>query len=163
MELKKGRRVILQGNWRIVRNIIPHLSVEFFHQGEKVLIIDTANSLNPHHSAYNNANQAQYFMNIYCARTPLPYDLWARLKTASSFIKRNEISVLIITSLSLIFRESSTSHEIKPLIQNILEQVDFLTQKYNLITLVANSPSDNNKAMKASALLSKESHVVEIG
>lgn len=138
-----------------------YLTTSFYRQGKRILIIDTVNSLNLHHVFFNDIHQESYFRDICCVRTPLPYDLWARLGTAGSFIKKRGINVLLITSLSLLFKDSP-KHEVIPMVKNILHRIDYLTKKYQLITIIANSIIDNESTIIASQLLSQEKNVVEV-
>jgi len=124
------------------------------------LFIDTANSLNPHHPAYKTVKQKHFFRRIYCVRTPKPYDLWARLNTTENFIKLRRIEVLLISSLTKFF-EDSDKEEVIPLLTHIMDKVNYLTKRNNLITIIGNSPHDNENSIIASEiLLNKEENMV---
>jgi hypothetical protein len=155
IHFNKGERIILNGERKLLRYMVHQLSVDFYHLGKRILIIDTINSLNPHHPAFDTPFQSQYFDNIYCVRTPLPYDLWARLDTASSFIKNKKITVLLITSLSLLFKEENIL-EVQSMVFNILKKADSLTKDHNLITIIANSPHKDESVMVAHDILSNQ-------
>ena len=84
----------------------------------------------------------------------MPYDLYARLKTSDSFIKKKKIRVLVVTSLSSLFQGAPQSEVIKVL-SNIVGLIDSLTLDNDLITLIANpAPTDPSSAL-ASSLLSE--------
>jgi hypothetical protein len=152
MQFKVGRPMFVYGNWKDVKNIMLELSVELQVHCNKILFIDTANSLNPHHPSFNKINQKSILNRIYCVRTPKPYDLWARLSTTESIVKHKKIEALLINSLSLLF-EDSEEDEIMPLLNHILGKIDHLARKYNLITLIGNSPYEDKKVMRASNCL----------
>jgi hypothetical protein len=162
MEFTEGKRIVLTGSRGQMRHVMHYLPTRFYHEGKRVLVVDTINSLNPHHPFFNDQNQENYFDSIYCVRTPLPYDLWARLGTSGKFIKNKKIKVLLITSLSLIFKDMPIE-EVEPMLSNILRRIDSLTQRQNLITVIANSPyEEDDSVMLASSILSAESNVLEV-
>jgi hypothetical protein len=143
-----GKRVILDGERKSVRSVLHQLAASFCLLEKRVLIVDSTNSLNPHHLAFSGLNQRKFFRRIYCVRTPLPYDLWARLKSAGSFIKNRKIDILIIISLSLIFRDGDVK-EVKPMIENIFFEMENLNEKFDVSVIVGNSPSSEEIGMLA--------------
>ncbi len=161
MEFVEGQQLVVIGSSSKLRQLFHYLPVHFFHQGKKVLILDTTNSINPHHKLFNDSFQKSYFEQTYCVRTPLPYDLWARLQATENFIKKKNISVILVTSLSLIFRDVPIN-ETGLLVKNITEKLKELTLKNNLITIIGNSEDDSDSIMEASYLLSKQDKVVEV-
>jgi len=147
--------MIVKGEWKSVRTKIYELSGYLQKHCKNILIIDTTNSLNPHHFAYNSARQQDIFNKIYCVRTPKPYDLWARLQTTENFIKIKKVEAMIFPSLTLFF-EDSDREEISPLLSHVLDKIRYLTKKYSLVTLIGCSPKDNENTMAAfNALESK--------
>ena len=147
--------MLVEGNWNEVKSIMHTLSSYLLKHCKRILIIDTTNSLNPHHFAYNTFKQKSIFNRIYCVRTPKPYDLWKRLQTTENFIKLKHVESLLINSLSLVFEESE-AEEVKPLLEHILAKINYLTKKYNLITLIGSSPHDNENVMKAYSILQQK-------
>jgi hypothetical protein len=156
-----GQKTIINGERKILRYLLHQLSADYTLQNKRVLIVDTINSLNPHHPVFNTEYQQMYFKQISCVRTPMPYDLWARLETSGSFIRNKHIDVLIITSLSLLFKESPIK-EVEPMIFNIFKRIDTLTNKYQLITIIANSQSSDDSAKLAYGVISKQKNVLEV-
>lgn len=155
MQFKVGVPMLINGQWNNIRTKIYALSGYLQQHCRRILIIDTTNSLNPHHFAYNSVRQQDIFNKIYCVRTPKPYDLWARLQTTENFIKGKGIEALIFTSLTLFF-EDAEEGEVRPLLGHILGKIEYLTKKFNLITLIGNSPSENANVILASETLSNK-------
>lgn len=161
MELKIGEPVFLYGNWKNVRDQMYKLTVKLQSKYSKILFIDTLNTLNPHHRAFSSSSDIMNFKNIFCVRTEKPYDLLARLKTTENFIKTKNVKVLLINSLNLFFKDSS-SNEVVPVLNHILDKVYYLTSKYNLITVIGSSPHQNENIMKAAAVLFSGKNVVMV-
>lgn len=161
MEFKRGRVLILNGNPGELNSFIHYLSAKFCRLKERVLFIDTINSLNLHSSYFGGTNQYYCFKNIFCVRTPLPYDLLARLNSSGRFIKKKKIRVLLINSLSIFFKDSSKS-EIGPMVKNILNKIKELTRDNQLITVLANSNLNNEQVMIASNFLSSADNSQEV-
>jgi hypothetical protein len=152
----------LHGVRREITNNIHSLAKNFINQNKRVLFIDTINCINPHHKAFQDPNQNIYFNNIFCVRCPMPYDLWARLKTTKNFLKLKKIEVILIPSLSLLFRNAN-KREIPYIINNILKIISHLTTSQNLITIIGNSPSRDESIMIAFSILNKFSSEVSNG
>ncbi|MBI2631905.1 hypothetical protein HYW75_02795 [Candidatus Pacearchaeota archaeon] len=161
MEFKRGSVLTLNGNPGQLNSVIHYLSAAFCRLKEKVLFIDTINSLNLHSSYFEGINQHYYFKNIYCVRTPLPYDLLARLNSSGRFIKKKKMSVLLINSLSLFFKDSP-KRDVEPVMKNILNKIKELTEENQLITILANSQLDNEQVIIASNFLSVTNKLLEV-
>lgn len=161
MEFTEGKRFVVSGSSAQLRHLMHYLPIRFHSQGKTVLIVDTINSLNLHHPFFNDENQKDYFENIFCVRTPWPYDLWARLTTAGKFIRNRNVGVLLITNLSKIFRDYPVD-EVEPLLGNILKQLDSLTQRFGLITIIANSPHEEEPIGLAYSILSEEPNLIKM-
>lgn len=163
MEFKFGKPVFLCGSCKDVIDELFELSVKLQAVYKKILFIDTLNRLNPNHYAYKSHkshSQKEILRNIYCVRSEKPYDLLARLKTTGNFIKNQRIRVLLVNPLNVIF-EDSEKDEVIPMLNNILDVIYYLTEKFSLITVIGNVPHRNENAMKAAALLlAKENAVV---
>ena len=136
MQFKAGEPMLLCGGWNTVRDRLYQLSIDLQKNRKRVLFIDTLNNLNPHHRFFKSPLQKQYFRNISCIRAEIPYDLLARLRTSDNYIKNNKIGALLVNSLNLLFKDSQ-ENEVVPLLNNILEKIDELTKKNNLITVIA--------------------------
>ncbi len=149
---EKGRMVLVKGTHREVRDRMAELSVELSRTCEKMLFIDTMNSMDPHHPVYRVPDQESLFKRIYCARTPKPYDLLARLRTAKYFIKRNRIGAVLINSLTLLF-EDSDEDEVNPVLRQILAELKELTEENGLITIIGSSPRDAVPVRQAEATI----------
>ena len=160
MQFKVGEPTFICGGWNKVSDRLYQLSVQLQNNRKRVLFIDTLNNLNPHHRFFKCPLQKQYFRNICCVRAEIPYDLLARLKTSDNYIKNNKIGALLVSSLNLLFKDSQ-EHEVVPLLNNILEKIDELTKKNNIITVIGVSPNPDENTMKAAAvLLTKENLVM---
>ena len=152
MQFKVGEPMFICGGWNTVRDQLYKLSIDLQKDRKRVLFIDTLNNLNPHHRFFKRPLQRQYFRNISCVRAEIPYDLLARLKTSDNYIKNNKIGALIVSSLNLLFKDSQ-EYEVIPLLNHILEKIDNLTRKNNLITVIGISPHPDEKTMRAAAIL----------
>jgi len=161
MELKVGELIFLCGNWKNVRDKMYELSVKLQNKYCKILFIDTLNKLNPHHRVFSYNLEKNYFRNIYCVRTEKPYDLLARLNTADNFIKTKNVKVLLVNSLNLLFIDFNKD-EVTPVLNNILDRVYYLTKKHNLVTIIGNSPHENENSMLAAGILLCKENVVMV-
>jgi hypothetical protein len=161
MQFKKGDRIIINGERRVLKSYIHKIIVNLFAQRKRILIVDTSNSLNHHHPAFNTVKQRLYFDYIYCVRTPMPYDLWARLGSSESFISRKKIDVILFTNLSLLFKEGNKNESLS-LANNILKRIDNLTRNHNLVAIIGNSPAHDETANSIFEYLSDQPRVMEV-
>ena len=161
MQFKVGELTFLCGGWNTVRDKLYRLSIDLQKDRKRVLFIDTLNNLNPHHRFFKGPLQRQYFKNICCVRAEIPYDLLARLKTSDNYIRNNKIGTLLVNSLNLLFKDSQ-GHEVVPLLNNILEKIDELTRKNNLVTVIGVSPHPDENTMRAAAVLLTQENLVMV-
>src|SRR3989338_6798291 len=161
MEFKIGEPMFLCGAWSKVRDSLYESSLYFLNNRKKVIFIDTLNNLDPHSKLYRCHLQKQLFRSIYCARSEMPYDLLARLKTSGNFIENKRIKALLVTSLTILFKDSQ-DNEIAPLLNNILEIICDISKKHDLVTLIGVSPYPDEKVMKAAAILLGKENVVMV-
>lgn len=126
MEIGKPR--LLVGSKKRVSNTITRLSVKLLPTCGSVLFIDTINHINPYHPAFALPNQREIFERIWCVRTPTPYDLYARLRTAGKFIHKNQIYGMLVNFLE--------EEEDKHITQAILKQLSEMTLNHSLTTIV---------------------------
>jgi hypothetical protein len=162
MQFKVGIPTFIYGEWRNVKTTMHELSIKLQRKSNNILFIDTTNSLNPHHPVYRSETQKHLFKRIYCVRTPKPYDLWSRLSTTENFIKLRRIEVLLISSLTKFF-EDAEKQEVIPLLAHIMDKVNYLTKKYNLTTIIGNSPYDDENVIIASDILFRKEKNLVIG
>ena len=66
MQFKVGVPMFLNGNWSDVKSKMYALSIYLQKHCTRILIIDTTNSLNPHHPAFDSVIQKKIFKRIYC-------------------------------------------------------------------------------------------------
>ena len=161
MQFKVGEPMFLCGGWNTVRDRLYRFSIDLQKDRKRVLFIDTLNNLNPHHRFFKGPLQKQYFRNISCIRAEIPYDLLARLKTSGNYIKNNRIGALLVNSLNLLFKDSQ-EHEVVPLLSNILDRIENLTKKHNLMTIIGVSPHPDENTMKAAAVLFTKENLVMV-
>lgn len=147
--------MVLSGNLLMVINTVRILSLELQKRFKRILVIDTLNCLDPHSIIYNR----QQLKNIYCVRTPNPYDLIARLGTSESFIAKQKIGAILVNSLSNIF-EDTTPYEAEALLKHVLRSLEELAAKHKLVVVVGSSPNDEPGAMKVHQLLKERKAVV---
>lgn len=160
MNLEIGRALFLCGSIREVTNKLHHLSARLQGRG-KVLFIDTLNSINPHHKAYSSSLQKSILKNIYCVRAEKPYDLLARLKTSDNFIGSKNIRSMLVNPLNMVFIDSNRE-EVAPLLNNIINAIEMLTEKHNLVTVIGNCPYQNENAMAAAGIILARENVVMV-
>ena len=160
MNLEVGRAIFLCGSIREVTNKLHQLSVRLQGRG-KVLFIDTLNSINPHHNAYSGSFQKLILKNIYCVRAEKPYDLLARLRTSDNFIGSKNIRAMLVNPLNIIFADSSRE-ELAPLLNNIINATEMLTEKHNLITVIGNCPYQDENAMTAAGIILAKENIVMV-
>ena len=129
MEFEEGKPLVLLGDVRVVRKHIHQLSISMQNGGRKILLVDTLNAINPHDKIY--MHRFDLLRNIYCVRAENPYDLSARLGTASSFIQKQQIRVLLINSINHVFADAH-KHEIEPLFNIIWDKIKNLGERYDL-------------------------------
>ena len=133
MEYEEGIPLIMMGDKVDVRRRIHQLSFHLQYNAKKVLLIDTLNAINPHDKVFKEHYDA--LKNVYCVRAENPYDLSARLATASPHIEKKEIKVLLINSLNSLFVDVKPK-EIEPLFNIIWLKILELTKRHDLITIL---------------------------
>ena len=152
MQFEIGIPTILEGDWYELKTRLYALSSQLQKQCRKILIIDTMNSLNPHHFAYNHVRQKDIFNNIYCVRCPKAFDLLARVQSMEGFLEKKRIEAVIVTSLTLIFADNE-QREIAPLIHNIMEKLADIAKRHRLVLIIGKSPQADEKVQLACKFL----------
>ncbi|MFH1316673.1 MAG: hypothetical protein ABII01_04090 [Candidatus Woesearchaeota archaeon] len=149
LNLQLGRAIPINGTRKEIRMIFLDLCTSLYQNGiKRILFIDTINFLDPHRMDLGDLNEINFYDNIFCVRTGLPYDLYARLSTAESFIRYHRIQVLLVSSISSLF-SGFEKNETKQIVKNILEKINNLTEKCNLFTIIGNTTSDEKDVMEA--------------
>lgn len=152
MQIKVGKPMLINGNMHEVNDAIAELTVKLQKNCDKILLIDTTNSINPHNKAYRTMNQRQVLRNIYCVRVSNAYELWARLSTSEKFIRAHKIEALLINSISHAF-EGYDKEEVLPVLGHIIGKIRNFTEKYNLITIIGNSCAHDENSRTVSEKL----------
>jgi hypothetical protein len=154
-QFKLGRPIYINGDVHHLKDFLFRnlIDVQKTKGIEKILFIDTLNCLNVHEIGTYEPNQLEFYRNIFCVRTGRPYDLWARLSKCEAFIKFKKIEALFIPSLTHLFKDSD-KQEIRPLLHHILSKIRYLTKKYNLLTFIGVSGSEDENILEAHSYLS---------
>ncbi|MFH1052855.1 MAG: hypothetical protein V1740_00390 [Candidatus Woesearchaeota archaeon] len=155
IKLQLGRAMPINGTRKEIRRIFLDLCTSLHQNGiKRILFIDTINFLDPHKMDLGDLNEINFYDNIFCVRTGLPYDLYARLSTAESFIRYHRIQALLVSSISSVFSgfEKEETHQI---VKNILEKINHLTERCNLYTIIGNTTSEEEEVMDAYAVVDR--------
>jgi len=123
-------------------------SVQLQEHCSRILFIDTLNKLNINSKVFRNENQESQTNRIFCISADNHYDLWIRLSKSEEFIKYKKIGALLINSISHVFI-GADKLEVLPVLKHISQNIEYLTKKFNLVTLigVSNEVQENVKTV----------------
>ncbi|MBY9014147.1 MAG: AAA family ATPase [Candidatus Lokiarchaeota archaeon] len=148
-----GKAYVVFGANKTGKTQICHqLSVQVFEKSFKVVYLDTENTFRPERvrqlAESNKYNSEKALKNIYVSKIMSNNALLLKLNELDLIIKSNNIKLLIIDSINNFFRIERSDNKIsflkaKTTYLKILEKVNNLTQRFQLITILTAQVAPN--------------------
>jgi len=148
-----GKGYVVFGANKTGKTQICHqLSVQAFKNSFKVVYLDTENTFRPERvrelAESNKYNSEKTLKNIYVSKIMSNNALLMKLNELDSIIKSNNVKLLVIDSINNFFRiERSDKHlsflKAKTTYIKILEKINNLTQRFQLITILTAQVAPN--------------------
>jgi len=148
-----GKGYVVFGANKTGKTQICHqLSVEAFKNSFKVVYLDTENTFRPERvrelAESNKYNSEKTLKNIYVSKIMSNNALLMKLNELDSIIKSNNVKLLVIDSINNFFRIERSDKllsflKAKTTYIKILEKINNLTQRFQLITILTAQVAPN--------------------
>ena len=147
MKCKVGKPMYIFDEYTELNRRLHLVIKELLYYCDKILLIDTLYAYAPQYS-YRSKKHFDLFKRVLHKKIVSPYDLWDLFNNLEQYIKDNKIEVVCINALNLIFTQTD-AEDATEMSRGIKKQLEYLTEKYKLITIVGNAPTQNESANRA--------------